>query len=298
MAASSREIVASIGDVVEVETKSEKKKKHKSKAKKEPGTIVDINTIEDVSIVVARFDDIFKFVTDLNESFGTGRKPLKLYHALLSKIKPIHTQSMKTHIDLFYKYCVTHADKIIAKDSDGLKKILYRVDIHVDVPSILNDEKTEKTEKSAIWNHLLVILYKANPSKKVKSVFEGLSSKETKFFEDMNDKIMNAGLSDKDMSDPASAMMSLMSSGALADMMSGMKNGDFDLKRLLNTAKVIINKIEIEEDETPSVPSKKTGSTKEEPSDEGVSFDDGKKAEREIERDIKTARESIAEKKK
>src|SRR5579872_4889967 len=150
---------------------------------------------------INQFLKIVRFVNDLYGSFGEGRKGLALYNTLLSKIKVIHIGSMNMHIDIFHNYCENNKELIKTKNSDGLRKIVYKPTICIDLPDILR--KARPDERTIIWKYLLLILYESNPAEDIKSIIAKDDSKESEFLNDIVSKLEESGIQNMESSDPA-----------------------------------------------------------------------------------------------
>jgi len=232
---------------------------------------------------VKEFGLIIKFLEALSDCYKQS-KHILFYKTLAEKTTNKHAEGIRRHIHIFNKFCERNLTAIQNKDESKFvaKNIEYSAKAFIDIKNILSSEK-DKEIKSAIWEHLTALCYYA--MKKLESTETksegGTETKETKvdssvpsvssqllgslkdkeshkgseeddFVSGLIDKMSN-GLSNEQMADPSSLLMTMMTNGMLSDIMgdaeSKMSSGKLNINKLLGSVQGLIGKLSTEDTE-------------------------------------------------
>jgi len=213
------------------------------------------------------FKAISNFVIELYDLYGSNKKyhALKLYKFLLSKTKISDDSPINKHIEAFKIFCASNKEALLSRDLTKItnKSITYSSRVYIDIYNIfkVSDEET----RNAIWDHLLniyslcepndkeakdakeILKNKINSSQSSPSSFFSGESKENNLLSGIFSKLENSGI-DPTKNSPLEAITSLMSSGVFTDILGtltgGLKNGEFDIKNLLNGMHGLINQLD------------------------------------------------------
>lgn len=193
--------------------------------------------MEDSQLAV--FNAISKFISCLNECYGPKQLSLQLYNTLLNKTTLSHTEAIEKHISLFKVFCTDNQEAILERKNDLIQNynIEYSDKIKIDFKQIF--ELADNSEKSVIWNHILIICAYLNPQVRAKEILmkDKDNTNESSFLNDIISTVENnVG---EDVNDPMKAVGNIMSSGVftnlVGNMTSGLQNGDLDLGKLVGT---------------------------------------------------------------
>ncbi len=203
------------------------------------------------------FQTIVKFVTSLNECFGSNQKSLQLYCRLLRRTTIVHEDAIKKHIDIFKKFVEDNNENILSKNinfkNDTLK---YSDRVYINMQNIC--KKADKDNLDVIWKYLLTLSALLNPKsnakeqlKKKKEAVEKLKegtqdgSNESKFINDLMSTVENNVDTDND--NPMAAVSSMMGSGVLTGLMGnmndGLKSGDLDMGKLIGSVQGMVGNL-------------------------------------------------------
>jgi chloramphenicol O-acetyltransferase len=193
---------------------------------------------------LTNFQTITKFVGDLNTEFGNRQHSLQLYNRLLDKTKITHVESINRHISVFRTFIFKNKDRIINKDSSLIDPVIsYSKKVNIKMDEIFKMADSDTTE--IIWKHLLVMLNSFDPSSGAMNVLKksmSEDSNEGKFLNNLVQKIEQTV--DPNTTDPMSAIMGMMSSGAFTDILSsmnsGIQQGSLDMGKLFSTVQGIV----------------------------------------------------------
>lgn len=188
------------------------------------------------------FKTLSNFIIELGEMFSSKQRSLKLYCRLINKTKFTHDKSIQKHIDSFRNFCLVNRDAILNKKIEQLtlRRINYSDRVYIDIVDIfkLADNET----KNVIWEHLLCISGILDPTGKVKEIIKEnlqngkLGEKESNFLTEIVNKVESN--IDPNITNPMEAVSSIMKSGVLNDVLSGLNsglgNGDIDISKLLS----------------------------------------------------------------
>lgn len=203
------------------------------------------------------FQSITEFINDITNSYGEDDKmiELKAYDKLLSQTTLKHKKQIENHVNIFKNYCKLNEKLIVEKDEKNINNIKYNDKITIDIKYIFSI--AQKTDKSVIWQHLLKLLYYTNPTVELKAYIKNMSKNEqdneSKFLENLVDKLHNSIPEETINSDPATAVMGLLSSGVLGSLMNeaqqSSSNGTLNLKKLLGTLTNMVSQLSEEDDD-------------------------------------------------
>lgn len=202
------------------------------------------------------FKAIANFTTDLGDVFSEKHRPLKLYTHLINKTTIAHDKAIQKHIEAFRSFCVANRDAISSKKSDSFvkKKISYSKRVFINMIEIFNYSDQETS--TVIWNHLLTISALVDPSGEAKKILKNQASKsggggEMDFLSDIFSKV-GQNIDSKSSSNPMEAISSIMKSGIVQDIFSGMGNGmqdgSLDLGKLMGTVSSMMSNMNIATD--------------------------------------------------
>jgi hypothetical protein len=198
-----------------------------------------------------KFQAISDFISDIAGIYGESLLELDAYNKLLSATTLKNKSAIENHIKIFTSYCKDNEKTIITQNENDIKNIIYSDALFIDMKTIF--KMAEKDNKTVIWNHLLTLLYMTNPSvelkamlKKQQAVKKDMNDNESQFLENMIDKLQN-NVSEEQMNNPMSAMMGLLSSGVLTDLMgqaqSQSQSGNLNIKKLLGSVTKMVESL-------------------------------------------------------
>jgi hypothetical protein len=192
------------------------------------------------------FSRINDFVCDLADNFGKQQHSLMLYKHLLDKTRITHKDAIRKHINCFHEFLKRNKDAIMEKDESKLKDtdICYSQKVKIQLDEILKTCDTES--KNAIWGHLLALYNDIEPNNETLSLLKKTlkpTEKEENFISSLVEKIEKN--IDPNASDPMSAIMGLMNSGVINEVVSsistGFSDGTIDVNRILGNVKDTMN---------------------------------------------------------
>lgn len=208
------------------------------------------NTSESKKFTVEKkFNTIKKFVREMSVFFEDDMS-VKLYNHLLCKTTIKNRVPVARHVQLFEEFCINNRDQIVANNTAlSQSKIEYSKRVYLDFAKIFkdvsNDESAAETQ-SVLFDHLLVLSMVFDPESNAVDVLKN-KKKDTEgelhdlfnknpFLADMMQKVESQV---KPGTNPMEAMSSMMSSGLLQELVSGMQenieNGDLDMGELMES---------------------------------------------------------------
>jgi len=192
------------------------------------------------------FSHICDFVFDLSELYGKNQHSLMLYKHLLDKTKITHKDAIRKHIKIFHDFLKKNKEAITEKNVELLKEkdIIYSQKVKIQMDEIFKISDNES--KTAIWNHLLVLYNDYDPNNETISLLKKTlkpTQKEENFFSSIVEKIEKN--IDPNANDPMTAIMGLMNSGVINDVVStistGFQDGTIDVNRIMGNVKETMN---------------------------------------------------------
>ena len=192
------------------------------------------------------FSRINDFVCDLADNFGKNQHSLMLYKHLLDKTRITHKDAIRKHIHCFNEFLKKNKDAIMEKDESKLKDtdICYSQKVKIQLDEIF--KLCDKESKNAIWGHLLALYNEFEPNNETLSLLKKTlkpTEKEENFISSLVEKIEKN--IDPNASDPMSAIMGLMNSGVINEVVSsistGFSDGTIDVNRILGNVKDTMN---------------------------------------------------------
>jgi hypothetical protein len=197
------------------------------------------------------FEAIKDFIVDLNTVFGTNSKsPLDLYYRLVQHVKP------ESNLEKFitgFKVFFCNYDKDILKLEDFLTiprdtYIRYgsSPNIYIEIQKFIFKSKTNTVQLETIRNHLLTISALIDPNEKTLDALNSAApilekmglgaSKEAQLVQNTFLKAKKS-MEGIDSKDPTQAIMGLLSSGVIPDLIAniqdGVQNKTLDINKLL-----------------------------------------------------------------
>lgn len=199
------------------------------------------------------FRAISHFVSDIHSEFGGRLKSLRLYNRLLSKVTQEDSKSIVDHIACFKRFYDNNPN-ILERKLDH-PTISFTERIYIDIKNILGLANPEQT--LFIWKHLLLIHALISPAKKleVKNALTSIDNEEkdretkqsSKLLNDMFGKITSS--IPQGTNDPIMAMTSLVSSGAMSEIIGmvhqGMASGTLDPKKIIGNLPGLMDQLDI-----------------------------------------------------
>jgi len=199
---------------------------------------------------VLAFKAVCNFVKALNEVFGERQVSLQLYAHLLEKTGIVHEEPIRRHVSVFKHFLKANeanwTDRSLPLVFGELR---YSEKVWIDLQRIF--QIAGKDEQDVIWRHLVTIAAIVDPTGPAKALLRqwstgggGGEGKEEDFLADLLKKIMdNVDLTSQN---PMDIVNSLLSSGALNDIMGSMNEslgadaGGMDFAKLLQTIQTMM----------------------------------------------------------
>ena len=191
------------------------------------------------------FSHINDFVCDLADLYGKNQHSLMLYKHLLEKTKITHKDAIRKHISSFREFLKKNKDAIMEKNHQLLKlnDIVYSQKVKIQMDEIF--KIADGDSKKAIWGHLLVLYNDYDPNNETINMLKKTlkpTEKEENFVSSIVEKI------EKNIdpnADPLTAIMSLMNSGVINEVVSsistGFQDGTIDINRIMGNVKDTMN---------------------------------------------------------
>jgi len=191
------------------------------------------------------FSHINDFVCDLADLYGKNQHSLMLYKHLLDKTKITHKDAIRKHISNFRDFLKKNKDAIMEKKPELLKQndIVYSQKVKIQMDAIF--KIADEDSKKAIWGHLLVLYNDYDPNNETINMLKKTlkpTEKEENFISSIVEKI------EKNVdpnADPLTAIMSLMNSGVINEVVSsistGFQDGTIDINRIMGNVKETMN---------------------------------------------------------
>lgn len=192
------------------------------------------------------FSHICNFVCDLSDLYGNKQHSLMLYKHLLDKTKITHKDAIRKHINSFRDFLKKNKDAIVEKKTELLKEndIVYSQKVKIQMDEIF--KIADEDSKKAIWGHLLVLYNDYDPNNETISLLKKTlkpTEKEENFISGIVEKIEKN--IDPNANDPMTAIMSLMNSGVINDVVNtistGFQDGTIDINRIMGNVKDTMN---------------------------------------------------------
>ena len=204
--------------------------------------------MEDIHAEV--FEAIKTFVEDLREVFGSKEETqLALYSRLVDQTKEDDKERIKTIVEGFQYFLSEYESMILNENYDSIPQgteIRYAVSESICIPIQKYISSSDDETRLIIRQHLLTIGAIIDPSdekydeleKRLQDIGLNDGSAEGEFISGIMSKAKNT-MEDTDMENPGAAMMGLLSSGVIADMVTGLQqgvgSGQMDIGKLLGS---------------------------------------------------------------
>jgi hypothetical protein len=206
---------------------------------------------DNTSILI--FKAITSFIADLDSEFGKKHKSIALYNRLLEKTGIVHIGPIHKHIECFKKFFDLNKNAMNEQNSALFEnsKIIYSEKVYVDIATVLR--QTSQDNKKIIWQHLFTIWGLIDPSSEARRLLNeakknGTATNEDDFLSNIIEKVETVVSSDKiDKNNPLTAITSLMQSGIMSDLVTGMQKGlsegSLDVGKLMNSVQTMMGKM-------------------------------------------------------
>lgn len=201
-------------------------------------------------LTLLSFKAICSFVNDLNSFFGNKQKSLKLYARLINKTPFTNEEAIKRHILCFSNFCVANRKAIREKNVTELthKHIVFTKDkIYINMELIFSLASSEPELTKDIWSHLLTISALIDPSGGAKQILmtdEKKEKNEAKI-DSTDDPLIGMFNKVQGSINPNASVpeifSSVMQSGILTDLMSGMQSGQLNIGQMLGSIQKMMN---------------------------------------------------------
>jgi len=207
------------------------------------------------------FAAVITFVNDLWDVFGNPKKPtpLALYRRLVDHIKFSDAEAINKVLSGFREFLVTYEDSIINNKLDSIPRgtvIRYGESktVYLDIQKYIYQTQKDLETREAIRQHLVTISAILEPdSKKLEELDKRISdlnidmdSREGEFITGIMHKAKDS-MENIDTENPGQAIMGLLSSGVIQDMVSGLQqgvsSGEMDMAKLLGSMQTAIGAI-------------------------------------------------------
>lgn len=231
---------------------------------------------------VNAFSAITTFITDLWEVFGTKQtSPLALYRRLTEHITFSNTEGIMKAVSGFQTFFKSHEALLVSNKLNELP-VGTVINYHdgklafIEIQKFLH--KSDEGTKNVIREHLLTIRALLDPSTdkiaeltaatnaaKLNDMAQGTGemnistdTKEGQFVNDIMQRTRETMSNVSNLDNPMMAMMELIKSGVVNDMVSGLQqgvgSGDMDINRLFTTMQKAIGSIMPATENTPAAP--------------------------------------------
>lgn len=208
---------------------------------------------EDASLLT--FEAISEFVNELSGVFCTAKSPLSLYKRILEHINKNNSgDSIQKCISGFAGFFANYEDSISTLEKfktiprDTVIRYGDSKNVYLEIQKYIYKSKTDD-ERNIIRSHLLTIAATIDPSEKSLANLNSVSpllnkfnldasSKEGQFVANVIQKAQKT-MSNNKSDDPTTAIMGLLSSGLVGDMISGLQagveTGSMDVSKLFSS---------------------------------------------------------------
>jgi hypothetical protein len=199
--------------------------------------------------VQKRFNTLKRFVHEM-ASFFEEDMSLKLYNHLLKKTTIKNRGPVSRHVKLFEEFCAANRKQIVESNTAlPASRIEYSSRVYIDFSKIfadIFDEENAADTRAILFDHLLVLSMVFDPDGNAAAVLKSRKDStpeelkelfnESPFLQDMMAKVERQV---KPGANPMEAMTSMMSSGLLQELVTGMQenieNGDLDMEQLMSS---------------------------------------------------------------
>lgn len=187
-----------------------------------------------------QFHSIHEFVLDLNLIFPKN-KHIAIYTRLIEQHKTDRSHIEK-HLSIFKKWLLENQESVLQRKTPFKTVISYSDTVLIDLSNIMLNVTAE--DENAIWQHLMNLNYLFFPTENNKRILKETmninnliptDTNEGKLIENAFERV-TANMSESSSSDPSAVMSSLLTSGAIGDIMTSMNSGNIDPKKLIGIA--------------------------------------------------------------
>jgi hypothetical protein len=194
-----------------------------------------------------KFNTLKTFVREMSDFFQDDMS-VKLYNHLLCKTTIKNRAPVSRHLKLFEEFCINNRDQIVSSDPNlAQKKIEYSSRVYIDFSTIFSGVSSSTDTQSVLFDHLLVLSMVFDPEGSAIDVLknkqeDGVTGElhslfnKNPFLADMMEKVESQV---KPGTNPMEAMSSMMSSGLLEELVTGMQEniekGDLNMEELMES---------------------------------------------------------------
>lgn len=205
---------------------------------------------------VKAFNAVATFVKDLSSVFGNTKKPtpLALYHRLIEHIehiKPLDPEAVNKVLCGFRQFLVTYEDNIINGTLDSIPRgtvIKYGTSetVYLEIQKYIYQTRKDPETREAIRQHLVTISAIIEPDekkldeldKRINDLNIDPNTREGEFITGIMHKAKD-NMQEMDTNNPGQAIMSLLGSGIIQEMVVGLQqgvsSGEMDMQKLLGS---------------------------------------------------------------
>ena len=210
---------------------------------------------------IKAFNAVVTFVNDLWEVFGNSSKasPLNLYRRLICHIKPTDVDAINKALSGFRQFLITYEDAILTDNLDVIPRgvlIKYGTSkgVFLEIQKYIYQTKNDSETREAIRQHLVTISAILEPNEKKMGELEKRigdlnvdpGTKEGEFITGIIRKAQDT-MQGVDTDNPTQAIMGMLSSGVIQDVIVGLQqgvgSGEMDLSKLLGSMQTAIGAI-------------------------------------------------------
>lgn len=197
------------------------------------------------------FNAINSFVKDLNVEFGPQQHSLALYARLIEHMNLSKEKAINNVVQGFMTYIGNNQTAIETRNESLLtnEKIVYSEKVFVLIKPLFST--ADDQSKEVIWKHLLTIYGILFPDSQAKEILRKMNSEtkspESVLISNMVQKIVPH--LNPEETNPMQAMMGLMSSGVLTEllgtMQKGMDEGNLNMNSLIGQVQSMLTQNEL-----------------------------------------------------
>lgn len=211
-------------------------------------------SIDNTSLLI--FNAITQFVSELNQEFGSNHKNIALYNRLLTKTTFSHIGPITKHIQCFRNFFERNHKAIIEQNPAAFveTKISYSDRVFIDLAQVIRQSSKENAK--IIWQHLLTIWGLIDPTSQARKLLHDMAqnsdskdgTNEEDFLVNIINKVEQSVSRDKiDSNNPMAAIGTLMQSGVMTDLVTGMQkglsDGSLNVGKLMSSVQTMIGKL-------------------------------------------------------
>jgi hypothetical protein len=210
---------------------------------------------------IKAFNAVITFVHDIWDVFGNPKKatPLALYRRLIEHIKFADSDAINKVLNGFKEFFSMYEKSILSNNLDSIPRgVVIRYgeskSVYLDIQKYIYQTQKDPETRAAIRQHLVTISAILDPDskkleeldKRINELNIDLDSKEGEFITGIMHKAKSS-MENVDTENPGQAIMGLLSSGVIQEMVSGLQygvsSGEMDMQKLLGSMQTAIGSI-------------------------------------------------------